>query len=59
LKKNILIADSPNIFAEKIKGLLSNQKLYDKLRKNAIKLAESKYDWKMIAKNAVKDLNKF
>lgn len=52
--KEVLIADNPQEFAEKISFILSNEKLYKIIAGNARKLIEEKYDWKIIAKDLEK-----
>lgn len=46
---NALIADSPDDFVNKVKELLVNQKLYEKLRSNAYRLVNEIYNWKKIS----------
>ncbi len=46
---NVLIANSPDEFVDKIRVLLSNPQLYEKLRTNAYKLVNEIYNWKKIA----------
>lgn len=48
--ENVLIADTPEKFAEKVILLHKNRNLYEKIRRNARKLVEEKYDWKKISK---------
>lgn len=47
--KNILIADSPQTFADSVIRLLADTALAKKLSENARKLVEEEYDWPMIA----------
>jgi len=53
--ENILIADSPKEFAEKVVTLLKNSALYGKIIKNARNLVEEKYNWKGIAKRLAEE----
>lgn len=46
---NVLIADDPEAFTFKIKKLLSDRRLYEKLRTNAHKLVNQIYNWKKIS----------
>jgi len=55
--KDILIANTPQQFARSTNLLLNNKKLYEKIKKNARKLAETKYDWKDIVESYSEDLN--
>lgn len=48
--KHVLIADSPKEFIEKIKKILDDKKLYEKVRSNAFLLVKEKYSWKSITK---------
>lgn len=48
-KENVLIANQPDDFARKIKLILNNKDLYNKIRKNAYLLVKHKYSWKKIA----------
>lgn len=48
--KEVMIADDPEDFAEKVIELLSNPQLRDQIGARARKLVESKHDWKPIAK---------
>jgi len=50
--KNILIADNPLDFANKISWLIENPKEAKIIGKNARKLIREKYDWKFIGKKA-------
>lgn len=47
--KNVLIADNPNEFIDKIKLIINNKNLYEKIRKNAYQLIKEKYSWKKSA----------
>ncbi|MCX8083278.1 MAG: glycosyltransferase, partial [bacterium] len=46
--ENVLIADTPKQFAEKINILLSNRQLYQKLAYNGRELIEEKYTWQKV-----------
>lgn len=46
--ENILIADKPQEFAEKIKILLENEQIYKKIAINGRKLIEENYTWNKI-----------
>ncbi len=46
---HVLIADSPDDFVIKIKLVLTNKELYEKLRINAYRLVNEVYNWKKIA----------
>ena len=48
--KNVIIANNPEEFITKIKQLLINQNLYEKIRKNAYNLVKEKYQWSQTAK---------
>ncbi|EKE15120.1 MAG: hypothetical protein ACD_12C00139G0001, partial [uncultured bacterium] len=48
--KNVVIADNPEEFVSKIKQLLSNKNIYEKIRNNAYKLVKEKYQWSQTAK---------
>lgn len=48
-EENVLIAKQPDDFARKIKLILNNKDLYNKIRKNAYLLVKDKYSWKKIA----------
>ena len=45
----ILIANNPEDFIDKIKKLLEDEEFYGKISANARKLVEKKYNWKKIA----------
>lgn len=47
--ENIFIADSPEEFARKVVLLYKNTAIYNKIKENARKLVEEKYDWKKIS----------
>ncbi|OGK08423.1 hypothetical protein A2767_05965 [Candidatus Roizmanbacteria bacterium RIFCSPHIGHO2_01_FULL_35_10] len=46
---NVLIADTPEDFVIKIKKVLTDRKLYEKLRTNSYKLVNEVYNWKKIS----------
>src|SRR3990167_9775699 len=46
---NVLIANNPSDFVDKIFRALSNRQLYEKLRTNAYKLVNEIYNWKKIS----------
>lgn len=48
--KNVVIANNPKEFVSKIKELLKNKNLYEKIRKNAYNLVKEKYQWSQTAK---------
>lgn len=48
--ENILLSDSPEMFAKETIRLLNNLELRNKLVKNARNFVEQNYDWEMIAK---------
>ncbi len=48
--KEVLIAETPNEFIEKIKQIINNKNLYQKIRNNAYQLIKKKYTWKESAK---------
>ena|GEM_PF-1909416 len=45
---NILIADSPETFAESVLLLLTNTQLRDRIAEQGRLLVEGRYDWKQI-----------
>lgn len=47
--KNILIAEKPEEFVEKIKLILSDKNLYNKIQVNSYNLVRKKYSWQKIA----------
>jgi glycosyltransferase involved in cell wall biosynthesis len=49
--ENILIADDPEEFAEKVLYLLRNEEIARKMGKRARELVEEKYNWDLIAEN--------
>ncbi len=49
-KKNVLLANNPEQFANEIKEILNNQKLFNQIQKNAYNLVRETYSWKSIAK---------
>lgn len=48
--KNVVIASDQQEFVAKIKQLLSNNDLYEKIRSNAYNLVKEKYQWSQTAK---------
>lgn len=50
--KNILIADNPHDFADKIVWLIENPKEAKKIGERAMELVKEKYDWRKIIKRA-------
>ena len=48
--KNVVIANNQQEFVSKIKQLLSNKNIYEKIRNNAYKLVKQKYQWSQTAK---------
>ena len=48
--KNVMIANNPEGFISKIKQLLTDKNLYEKIRSNAYKLVKEKYQWNQTAK---------
>lgn len=52
--ENILIAKNEDEFVQKAVDLLNNQTLYNKIRINARKLIEEKYNWQKISKDLEK-----
>ncbi|MEI7810117.1 MAG: glycosyltransferase family 4 protein [bacterium] len=57
-EENILIADSPILFKDKILKLINEPVFLEKNIQNARKLAEEQYDWKIIMENYKNELNK-
>lgn len=51
--KHLLIADTPEQFAESTARLLNDQDLYQQVRSNARELVENYYDWDVIARKLV------
>ncbi len=47
---NVLLANTPLEFAQQIKRVMGDKKLYNSLRENAHTLILKKYNWKIIAK---------
>jgi len=47
--QQILIAEEPQEFIDKISMILKDKVLYEKIRKNAYQLVKEKYQWKKIA----------
>lgn len=52
--ENIMIADTPPLFAEKVIELLSDRKLRQEISVNARKLVETDYDWQAISRKLMK-----
>jgi len=52
--ENILIAKNEDEFVQKTVNLLNNQALYNKIRINARKLIDEKYNWQKISKDLEK-----
>lgn len=48
--KNVVIANDPEEFVTKIKQLLTNKSMYEKIRSNAYELVKEKYQWSQTAK---------
>ena len=48
---NVIIAETPEEFVRKIKTILSNKKIYEKIQKQAYQLVKQTYNWKKIACN--------
>jgi len=48
---NVVISNNPKEFVSKIKQLLSNKNIYEKIRNNAYKLVKEKYQWSQTAKD--------
>lgn len=46
---DILVADTPDEYIQKISLLLSDKKLYERIQKNSYRIVRSKYDWRAIA----------
>lgn len=55
--KNIMIADTPQSFADKTIELLKNQALKSTLEQNGRKLAEQKYAWDVIGNTIKKEMD--
>jgi len=55
-KRDIYIADTPQVFAKIIKDIFNNPKNSYIIRRNARKLAESKYEWGKIVKKYNQEL---
>jgi len=53
-KVNVLLAKTPNDFVKKIKLLLTNKNLYQKIQKNAYQLIKNHYHWSVIAQKLEK-----
>ncbi len=56
--ENILIANSPDTFADRISDLFESEKLTNQLGKAARKLAEEKYQWKTILNELLGTIHK-
>ncbi|MDO8726222.1 MAG: sulfatase-like hydrolase/transferase [Candidatus Methanoperedens sp.] len=57
--ENVLMADEPNKFAEKVVMLYENEALWNKLSKNSIEIVERKYSYdanKILIKELISDL---
>jgi glycosyltransferase involved in cell wall biosynthesis len=48
-RENILIADSPRLFAHHVVELLQNVRIGEVIRQNARKLVQDEYGWTKIA----------
>ncbi|MDI6696159.1 MAG: glycosyltransferase family 4 protein [Anaerolineales bacterium] len=48
--EDVLVADTPSAFAEAVLALLRNKALQDKLAQNSRRLAEARYDWRVVLK---------
>ncbi len=48
--ENMMIADTPDLFAQKVIELIENPKLREKISINARKLVETRFDWRVLAK---------
>jgi len=53
-KVNVLLAETPHDFVKKIKLLLTNKNLYQKIQKNAYQLIKNHYHWSVIAQKLEK-----
>jgi len=53
-EKHILLANNPQEFIEKINKLVINNRLYQRIQKNAYQLIKNKYSWSYIAKKLEK-----
>ena len=53
-KVNVLLAETPYDFVKKIKLLLTNKNLYQKIQKNAYQLIKNHYHWSVIAQKLEK-----
>ncbi|MDH7476663.1 MAG: glycosyltransferase family 4 protein [Microgenomates group bacterium] len=47
--KHVVIANTPEEFAEKIKLIFSNKKFYEEIRRNAYQLVKKIYNWQKIS----------
>ncbi|MEK7177804.1 MAG: glycosyltransferase family 4 protein [Patescibacteria group bacterium] len=60
--KNVVIANDPEEFIIKIKQLLANNNMYERIRNNAYELVKEKYQWSQTAKDlesVYKNLKKY
>jgi glycosyltransferase involved in cell wall biosynthesis len=48
--KDILVANSPTEFVNKIEALLKNEKTYNKMQHSSFEIVKDKYSWNAIAK---------
>ena len=53
-KVNVLLAETPHDFVKKIKLLITNKNLYQKIQKNAYQLIKNHYHWSVIAQKLEK-----
>jgi glycosyltransferase involved in cell wall biosynthesis len=53
-KENIMIADTPTEFAERVIRLLTDKGLRDRIARNARRLVEAHYDWAVISRKLMK-----
>ena len=44
-RENIILADNPEDFAQGVEDLMTDDKLFERIRTNARKLVEEKYSW--------------
>lgn len=52
--ENIMIADSPYEFAERVIMLLTNRDLRERISTNGRQLVKTRYDWTIISKRLIK-----
>jgi polysaccharide biosynthesis protein PslH len=57
--KDVLVADSPDDFADAVIRLLNNEALQDQLSTNGRRLVETKYDWQVTLKDLEKVYQQF